>query len=74
MVNPKLEHVKRQHFCLCLMSSCITSLACGLLKSETAGACDVLSKDLSETCGMHVKRGIKLVMKLLVQMARICAF
>ena len=61
-------------FCLFLMSSGITSLECGLLKSETAGACDILNKDLSGTCGMHVKRGIKLVAKLLVQVARICAF
>ena len=50
------------------------ALWCGLLKSETVGACDVLNKDLSRTCGMHVKRRIMLVTKLLVQVARICAF
>ena len=38
-------------------------MACGLLKSETTGNCDVLNKGLSRTCGVHVKRRIKLVKK-----------
>ena len=45
------------------MSSGITSLAYGLLKSETAGNYDVLDKGLNRTCGVHVKRRIKLVKK-----------
>ncbi|KAH9687889.1 Integrase catalytic domain-containing protein [Citrus sinensis] len=49
--------------CLSLASLGITSLACGLLKSETAGIHDVLDKGLSGTCGVHVKRRIKLVKK-----------
>ena len=38
-------------------------MACGLLKSETAGIYDVLDKGLSGTCGLHMKRRIKLVKK-----------
>ena len=49
-------------------------MTCGLLKSETVGAYDILNKSLSGTCGVHVKRRIKLVTKLLVHVARICAF